>query len=158
MFQPWLSGKWHTPLTLLFTTRRRRLQSEFLLERLEHCELFELTTAERLEVLRVLVHRLLDTDSLADRHREICVRKDAIAKDMKAQRRQDEAAAAAAKPATPGAPPGPALAESPAPAASGADVSMEDGDDLASRTKRSRRNLEQARREREEREREKREK
>ncbi|XP_043212861.1 tyrosine-protein kinase BAZ1B-like, partial [Amphibalanus amphitrite] len=137
--------------------------SESLLERLEQCELFELTTAERLEVLRVLVHRLLDTDSLADRHRELCLRRDAIARDLKAQRKEEEAAATAAAAPQPAAAAAGAEAghpESPAPAAppaDGADTSIGDGDDLASRTKRSRRNLEQARREREEREREKRE-
>ena len=129
-------------------------QSESLLERLEQCELFELTTAERLEVLRVLVHRLLDTDSLADRHRDLCLRKDAIARDLKAQRRQEEAAAPAQEPTqTQG--PTPEPEPEPEPAAVGAG---EQPDDLASRSKRTRRNLEQARQERQQKERERREK
>ena len=145
-------------------------QSESLLERLEQCELFELTAAERLEVLRVLVHRLLDTDSLADRHRDMCLRRDTIARDMRAQRRQEELAAAqaaaAAKPVVqvPAPTPEDGRKQSPAPAGeaqaeegSAEGVAVGETEDLVSRIKRSRRNVEQARKEREEKERERKE-
>ncbi|XP_037093004.1 tyrosine-protein kinase BAZ1B-like [Pollicipes pollicipes] len=104
--------------------------SDGVLARLEQCELFELTTDERVEVLRVLVHRLLGTYSLAEyqdeadeRFRRVWTRKLAIYRDRKAERLREG----------------------------------EQGEELTPGAKRSRRNVEAARREREQREKEARE-